>query len=243
MQKILIIGASGATGKHLVEQILETGHKVKIIIRPTIIIPDYWANNENLTIIKRNLSEIGVNEMSEYISDCRTVASCLGHNLTIKGIFGKPRKLVTDSVKLLCKAIFRNSSDNPIKFVLMNTTGNSNRDINEPISVAHKIVNVLLRTFIPPHSDNEQAADYLRVKVGQNNDCIEWVVVRPDTLINVDIVTEYSIHKSPTRSPLFNPGKTSRINVANFMAKLIADADLWDEWKGQMPVIYNTAAA
>lgn len=242
MQTILIIGASGATGKHLVEQILEAGHKAKIIIRPTSSIPDNWEIKKNLTIIKRNLAEISVKEMSEYILDCQAAASCLGHNLTLKGIFGKPRRLVTDSVKLLCDAVLQNIPAELIKVVLMNTAGNSNRDINEPISVAHKIVNVLLRTFIPPHPDNEHAADYLRVKVGQDNPYIEWVVVRPDTLINDDIVSEYSIHKSPTRSPLFNPGKTSRINVANFMAKLIANADLWDEWKGQMPVIYNTAA-
>jgi hypothetical protein len=65
------------------------------------------------------------------------------------------------------------------------------------------------------------------------------VAVRPDTLINEDIVTEYEIYASPARSALFNPGKTSRINVGYFMAKLIVDNELWNKWKGQMPVIYN----
>ena len=77
------------------------------------------------------------------------------------------------------------------------------------------------------------------MEIGQNNSLIQWVALRPDTLINEDIVSEYEVYASPTRSALFNPGKTSRINVGNFMAKLIVDNDLWDKWKGQMPAIYN----
>jgi len=235
----LVVGASGATGKLLIEQLLESRQRVKIVVRSTSMIPENWNSNEQLTIIKGNITEISVEEMSEYIADCQSVASCLGHNMTWKGIYGKPRNLVTASVDLLCKAIKKNAPNKPINFVLMNTTGNRNRDLNEPISVGERIVIGLLRLFLPPHPDNEKAADYLRVNVGQDNPYIEWVAVRPDTLINEERVTEYNLHKSPTRSALFNPGKTSRINVANFMSRLVTDEKLWIKWKGQMPVIYN----
>ncbi len=235
----LVVGATGATGKQLVEQLLNMGQKVKVIVRPTGKIPDTWKNNDKISIIKANISEISVDEMTNYLIDCQSVASCLGHNLTLKGIFGKPRKLVTDAVKLLCMAIQKNSPEKPIKFVLMNTTGNRNKDLNEPISIGEKLVMGLIRLLVPPQSDNEKAADFLRVNIGQNNKLIEWVAVRPDTLINEDNVTEYELYASPTRSALFNPGKTSRINVGNFMAKLIVENDLWNKWKGQMPVIYN----
>ena len=235
----LVVGASGATGKLLVEQLLESGQLVKIIVRSAANIPDSWNSNEKLTMIKRNITEITVEEMSEYVVDCQSVASCLGHNLTWKGIYGKPRKLVADTVRLLCEGIIKNASEKPIKFVLMNTAGNSNRDIDEPVSTGQRIVIGLLRLLLPPHPDNEKAADYLRVKVGKNNPYIEWVAVRPDTLIDEENVTEYSLHKSPARSAIFNPGKTSRINVGNFMARLILDDEIWNKWKGQMPVIYN----
>ena len=82
-------------------------------------------------------------------------------------------------------------------------------------------------------------AQYLRTRVGQNDTSIQWTVVRPDTLIDEDQVTEYDVYASPTRSAIFNPGSTSRINVAHFMADLIADDTVWNRWKGQMPVIYN----
>ncbi len=97
----------------------------------------------------------------------------------------------------------------------------------------------LIRILLPPQKDNEMAAEYLRVNIGQNNRYIEWAVVRPDSLTNEDKVTEYTLHASPTSSGLLNPGKTSRINVGNFMARLITEEDLWNTWKGKMPVIYN----
>ncbi len=235
----LVVGASGATGKKLVEQLLKMEQKIKVIVRPTGKVPDSWKNNDKITIIRACISEISVDEMIKYLIDCQSVASCLGHNITLKGIFGKPRNLVTDAIRLLTDAIQKNSPEKPIKFVLMNTTANRNRDLNEPISIGQKLVMGLIRLLVPPQLDNEKAADILRVDIGQNNKLIQWVAVRPDTLINKDIVNEYEIYASPTRSALFNPGKTSRINVGHFMAKLIVDNDLWSKWKGQMPVVYN----
>ena len=99
-----------------------------------------------------------------------------------------------------------------------------------------------LRAALPPHADNEDAADHLRAKIGQSDPAIEWVAVRPDGLIDEDAVSDYTLHPSPTRSAIFDPGKTSRINVAHFMADLIENPDTWQEWKGRMPVIYNVEA-
>jgi hypothetical protein len=93
--------------------------------------------------------------------------------------------------------------------------------------------------LLPPQVDNEKAADYLRLCIGPDDRVIQWVVVRPDTLINKDQVTKYDIHPSPTRSAIFNPGKTSRINVAHFIADLITRDEFWNQWQGKMPVIYN----
>ncbi|MEC7182883.1 MAG: NAD(P)H-binding protein, partial [Bdellovibrionota bacterium] len=164
---------------------------------------------------------------------CQGVGSCLGHNMTFKGIYGKPRLLVTEAVKRLCSI-----AKSPIHFVLMNTTGNRNRDLNEPISLAQKIVIGLIRLLVPPHLDNEKASDVLRLTY-PNSSNVKWVVVRPDGLIDKDNVSEYELHQSPTRSAIFDAGKTSRINVAHFMASLLTDKSVFSEWKDQMPVIYN----
>lgn len=237
--KTLVLGATGATGKHLVDKLVKSGQQVKVIVRSTASIPETWENNSQISIIESELTKISTDEMAKYLEDCDAVASCLGHRLTLRGIWGKPRRLVTDSVKVACKAIVQNDMNKPIKFVLMNTSGNVNRDREEKVSFLQNLVLHLLRIFLPPQADNEEAANFLRLAIGQNNPNIEWVAVRPDTLINEESVTEYSVHLSPTRSALFNPGKTSRINVGNFMARLITEQELWEKWKGQMPVIYN----
>ena len=236
---VLVVGASGATGRHLVEQLLIQKHKVKAIVRSPEKLPESWKTNSNLQLITASILDLSDRELEEIVHDCQAVASCLGHNLTWKGIYGQPRKLVTDATLKLCDAVKANKPEQAVRFILMNTTGNRNRDLNEPISFAQKCVIALLRLLLPPHVDNEKAADYLRTKIGQNNECIEWTAVRPDGLTNENEVTDYEIHPSPTRSAIFNAGKISRINVGHFMANLISDDDLWKKWKGQMPVIYN----
>jgi hypothetical protein len=237
--KTLVVGANGATGKQLVEQLLKMNQKIKVIVRSTGKIPASWKNNDQISIIEASISEISIEEMSNYVKDCQSVVSCLGHNLSLKGIFGKPRKLVTESIKLISNAIQINTPKKPVRLVLMNTTANRNQDLNESISVTEKLIMGLIRILIPPQTDNEKAADFLRKDVGQNNKSIEWVAVRPDTLINENLVSNYALYASPTRSALFNPGKSSRINVGNFMAKLLIENELWNKWKGKMPVIYN----
>ena len=236
---ILVVGASGATGRLLVELLLSRGHNVKVIVRSPENLPDFLKERDRLTVIRASILELTDEEMGQYVSDCDAVASCLGHNITLKGLFGHPRRLVTDTCRRLCNAIKANDLEKTTKFVLMNTTGNSNRDLHEPISFAQKRIIGLLRLLLPPHVDNEQAADYLRTQIAQNDNAIEWAAVRPDGLIDEENVTKYEIHPSPTRSAIFNAGQTSRINVGHFMAELITDDDIWNKWKGQMPVIYN----
>ena len=235
----LVVGASGATGKLLVEQLLNRGEHVRIIVRTVNSLPESIRNNENVSIICANVLDLSDNEMTQHVKGCNAVASCLGHNLSFKGIFGQPRRLVTDATRRLCSAIKANNPEQPIKFVLMNTTGNRNLDLSEQISFGQKCIIWLIRLLLPPHVDNEKAADYLRTNIAQNDRVIEWAAVRPDNLIDEGEVTEYEVHPSPTRSAIFDAGTTSRINVGHFMAELVTDHETWIKWKGQMPVIYN----
>ncbi|MEZ4865561.1 MAG: NAD(P)-binding oxidoreductase [Caldilineaceae bacterium] len=236
---ILIAGASGATGRLLVAQLLERGHFVKVIVRSPDSLPTAWQGHERLSVMQASLLDLSDTELAEQVQGCDAVASCLGHNLTFKGVFGQPRRLVTDATRRLCTAIKVNRPEQPVKFVLMNTVGNRNRDLPEPIPFAQHLVIGLLRLLLPPHVDNEQAADYLRTQIGQHDDLIEWAAVRPDGLTDEAAVTAYDVYSSPIVSAIFGSGKTSRINVAHFMAELITSDDTWQQWQGQMPVIYN----
>ena len=237
--KIFIAGATGATGRLLLEQLLARGHQVVAVVRSAASLPDALRQDVNLTLVEASLLDLSETQLTELLAGCDAAASCLGHNITLKGIFGPPHRLVTDAVRRLCQAVKANRPNAPVRFVLMNTTGNRNPDADQPFTFGEKLVLGLMRTLVPPQSDNEAAAEYLRTQIGQNDPLVEWVAVRPDGLIDLDVVTDYSQHPSPIRSAVFNAGQTSRINVAHFMAELMSNDALWQEWKGQMPVIYN----
>ncbi len=238
----LVVGASGATGIRLVEELLNREQYVKVIVRSPEKIPDTIKNHERLSVITASVLELSDEEMQQYVAGCNAVASCLGHNPTFKGVFGKPHRLVTEATQRLCTAIKANKSEVATKYILMNTVANSNRDLNEPISFAQRCVVGLLRLLLPPQRDNEKAAEYLRTVVGKKDNAIEWSAVRPSSLIDEESTSETEAYRSPTRS-ILNDGQISRINVGHFMADLITNNDIWNQWKGQMPVIYNKGTA
>ena len=240
---VLVVGASGATGRLLVEQLLNRGQDIKAIVRSPSKLPEALRNHDRVSLIRASVLDLSDSEMTQHVGGCGAVASCLGHTISLRGLYGRPRRLVTDATRRLCNAIKASKPEGLTRFLLMNTVANRNRDLHEPLSLGERCVIGMVRLMMPPHVDNENAAEYLRTRIGQEDAMIEWAAVRPDTLLNEDSVTEYEVHPSPTRSAIFNAGSTSRINVAHFMAELITDDDTWNKWKGQMPAIYNKTSA
>ncbi|WP_105168256.1 NAD(P)-binding oxidoreductase [Pseudoalteromonas sp. T1lg23B] len=239
MGKVLVIGASGATGKLVVAQLLAKNVQVIAIVRPLSSLQSLYGDHEHYLEIKAEISQVSSAQLAKYISQCHTVISCLGHNLSFKGIYGAPHKLVADAIKKVTVAICSLDRGIKTKVILMNTTGVSNLDIQEYIPLSQRIVVAVLRLLLPPQSDNELAADHLRVNIGKDHPCIQWVSVRPDSLIDEQEVSTYYLEHSPTSNVVFDAGRTSRINVANFMMRLVTEDALWRQWQGKMPVIYN----
>lgn len=236
---VFIIGATGATGKLVVQQVLEAGHGVKAVVRSPEKLKALEEAHPAFTQIKGNVLDMEQEELKKHLEQCEAVVCCLGHNISFQGMYGKPRKLVRDSVKKIVHGIEQIAPEKLFKFVLMNTNGNANRDLNETYPLKERIILNLLYLLLPPHTDNIQAAEYLRTTVGKNNSNVEWAVVRPDTLIDEQEVTEYEIDPLSKDGAIFSENRASRINVANFMAQLVLNDTLWDQWKGRLPYIKN----
>lgn len=237
--KVLVAGATGATGSLVVKELLKRGIEVCAIVRSVSKFSKEIKENSKFTYIEASILDISLEDMSKYIEGCDAVVSCLGHNISLKGVFGPPFKLVTRAIKLIHKAIVNNNLDRSTKIILMNTTGNRNKDLKEKVSIGEHLAFGLIRLLVPPQRDNEAAANFLRIKLGQDNMLSPWVAVRPDALIDNNEVTDYQLYPSPIRSAIFDPGKASRINVAHFMGELITNDETWNKWKGKMPVLYN----
>ena len=110
----LVVGASGATGRLLVEQLLNRGQNIKIIVRTTTALPESIKQNKKVSIIQASVLDLDDAELARHVKGCDSVASCLGHNMTLKGIYGKPRRLVTDATRNLCQAIKQNGPGAPL---------------------------------------------------------------------------------------------------------------------------------
>jgi nucleoside-diphosphate-sugar epimerase len=236
---ILVMGATGKTGRPLVEQLLGKNHKVRIIVRSPHKLPADILENPNTTIIEASILDLTDAEMTEHVKDCDAVVSCLGHVIDFKGIFGEPKKLCTDATRRLCKALEKDSLPKPTKFILMNTVAVQNPDLEEKRAWFERGLLTLLRHILPPHRDNETAAKYLHDIVGKKNKHIEWCSIRPDSLIDAE-VSPYDIKESPITG-ILNGRPTTRSNVAHFMTELIENEELWRTWRFRMPVIMNSS--
>ncbi len=234
----LVVGATGKTGRSLVEQLLRKNYRVRVVVRSRDRLPAEVLESPNITVTVASVLDLTDEEMAEQVSECDAVVSCLGHVVSFKGIFGAPRQLCTEATRRLCDAIEVNDAPRPTKFILMNTVGVKNPGLGEKRSWFERGLLTLLRYTVPPHRDNETAAEYLYRSVGTENRHIEWCSVRPDSLGDAD-VSPYDIVESPTTG-IFSGRPATRANVAHFMTELIEAAELWSTWKFRMPVIMNS---
>mmetsp|Transcript_38532 Transcript_38532/g.83714 ORF Transcript_38532/g.83714 Transcript_38532/m.83714 type:complete len:296 (+) Transcript_38532:245-1132(+) len=256
----LVVGSTGATGKHVVAQLLQQDQNVRAIARSKSrllalldeIIPDASTKYASkLQVTEAAILDLSDDELSKIVAGCDAVVQCLGHTITFRGIYRDPHRLVADSAKHLSAAIESANANvtgsKKIKFVVMGSDGVSNPDGTDDVrSRSERIILSLLRKLVPPHADNEATAAYMSHDLAKDNvKKLEWVVVRPTDLIDGQ-VSDYVVYDKP-QGGLFGAGVTTRANCAKFMVDLVlADADgssLWTEHTFKMPVVHDAACA
>ena len=232
---VLVVGATGATGKLVVRQLLDQKIKVSVIVRSKERMVEAIGDHPHkdlLSILEApslQPQDLSDSDLKKQVEGVDMIVSCLGHNLSFQGIWGHPRRLVTDTVRRLTST---GATDK--KFILMGSDGVAHANDTVRPWLERSII-FLLRHLVPPQADNEEAAAYVN---GLPQDAIEWVVVRPTDLIDTDEPTPYTVYEKPPGS-LFGSGEASRATVAKFMVDLIRDGSLWNKYKYQMPVLHN----
>lgn len=271
--RALILGASGQTGYRLVQQLLtnqgttsDQNLNVRVVVRSEESFHQKVPVHSRLEVFEGSILDIPEKDWEESVMEgCDVIVSCLGHNLTFQGMFGHPRKLVTDTLRRVHGTIQKKKKKKnenstsidkelpPTKLILMSSDGVENPNGSDDLRpLGERIVLAIIRTLLPPHRDNEEAAAYLVHQIGGNgvvalehkahSESIpdtEWVAVRPIDLIDGE-ECDYDTFNKPQGS-LFGYGEVTRTNVAHFMYDLITNQELWDKWVYQMPVLINTA--
>jgi len=238
MATVLVLGATGATGSRVVAQLLERGERVRAVVRSKASVPEPVRANERFEAVEASVLDIPASDLAKHLDGVDRIVSCLGHNPTAKGIFGKPYYLCTEAIELVHKAILSTPADRKYKVVLMNTIGTPHPDGSDKTSAMQRAALKLLACCVPPVRDNNSALMYMHKQIGTKDPRIEWAVVRPDGLLEGDEVTEYEAMANPSTT-LFNPGVVRRSNVAHLMAELLTNQATWDAWRFKFPVVLN----
>lgn len=235
---VLVLGGTGRTGRALLAELLARDIAVRAIVRSAARLPAPLTGDPRLSVVEAELLALGDDALRRQAAGCAAVISCLGHTISLRGVFGPPRDLVAQATARLCRAIDALRPAAPVKFILMSSVS-----VHRPAPLdarrggGERALLALLRALVPPARDNQRAADFLLQRGGATPASLQWVVVRPDSLVAGE-VTAYDLHEGLVES-LFAPGKTNIANVAHFMAELVASPTLWSTWQGKLPVIVN----
>jgi putative NAD(P)-binding protein len=240
-QTVLLVGGTGRTGRRVLQQLLDRGVSVRAMVRSSGRLPPGVAGNPNLTVIEAELLSLPDEELQRHLRGCDAVVSCLGHVLSLQGVFGPPRDLVTRATTRLCRGIEALEPTAPVELVLMSSVSvHRAGGLDARRGAFERAFLWVLRGVLPPARDNQRAADFLLGQIGPSNAFVQWAVVRPDSLLEGE-VSEYAVHEGLVSS-LFAPGSTNMANVAHFMCELVTDRAAWAAWKSRLPVVINTAS-
>lgn len=235
---VLLVGGTGRTGRRVLEQLLGREIDVRAIVRSADRLPAGVADNPRLHVVAADLLSLSDAELRNHVRGCDAVISCLGHVVSLQGIFGPPRDLVAQATTGLCRAIEAQKPSTPIKFILLsNVTVHRPGRLDTRRGTLETVVVAMLRGLVPAVRDNQRPADFLLSDVGPDNPFVQWVVIRPDTLRDGEI-SEYAVHEGLVGR--LGQYSTNMANVAHFMCELVTDSKLWGEWKGELPVVVNS---
>jgi hypothetical protein len=247
MSTTLVFGATGGCGSQALKVLLERGKPCIAVVRDAGRLPQAYRSGHHLlqvVVVPEGHLTMDDAELEGHLAKCDSVVSCVGHNLTFRGIYGKPKDLCVQTTRRVCEAIQRLKPTTPVKYVVVSTEGVDRPDGLDPkrASRAERIILWLLEKMLPPHLDNVKNAAYLHNKVsGINNPSVDFCAVRPSDMVDGD-VTQYTLHER-LQNGIFNAGKTTRANVGHFMADLVTKPDVWASWKGNWPQILNVPGA
>jgi len=240
MPKALLLGATGGCGKEVLIRLLERGVSTTVIVRDEQRLPVAARRHALLSVViaPEGHLTLGEDALREHVR-CDAVISCIGHNMTRKGIFGQPRLLCADTTKRVCEAICSIAPVEPIKYIVVSTEGVDRPDgLDPPRGCVERFVLWLLTKLLPPHADNMAVVAYLHEHVsGGKNPHVAFCAVRPSDMKDGD-ASDFTLHGT-LQNGLFKAGTTTRANVGEFMANLVTKPDVWAEWKTSYPQILN----
>ena len=193
--KLVIFGATGGTGRHLVNQALSVGHSVTVLVRDPAT---FLLQHEQLTVMQGDVRDLA--KVETVVMGQDTILSALGTNQ--RG----PVSLCTDGIQNILMAMDHTQVRRLIAVSAYGATESHHRNL----------YNLLLWTSL-----KEKMVDKERMEKMVMHSTVDWTLVRPSFLTNGPLTRQYrsgfNLHMQVT-------SHVSRADVAAFMLQNITNA-------------------
>ncbi len=197
MDKIIVFGATGGTGKQVVAQALQAGYKVIVVVRKP---ETFNITNSHLNIIKGDVLQ--PDTFQNEISDVDAIISCLG----IPKV--QATTLYSESMQNIINAMEKNKKDR----IICISSGAIDIPPKSSFIMAFLLKNVLQRIYKPVYTDMKLMESKLK------NSKLNYTIVRAPKLTDGKKTGKY---KDITQQPLRKIPTISRADLADFMLKCI----------------------
>jgi putative NADH-flavin reductase len=212
--KVLVLGANGAVGQLVLNDLLEANHQVTALVRNASTIQ---KNHRRLTVVQGNPTNVA--ELEDVLPGQEVVVSTLGARTN------KKTTLRADVARNLTAGMKRHGVR---KLVWLDAAGvGSSKDFVRRSSFFFG--RIIIPLFLDNMYEDAAVADDLIEKSG-----CEWVIVRPMSFTNrpktgnISVVTDMSLTVQLRL-------RISRADVAAFLVEQVVE----DDRVGQMPVIFT----
>jgi len=196
--KLLVIGATRGIGRHLIEQAVDEGHKVRALVREPGRLP---VNHDWLNVVKGDIRDGSA--VKRAVEDQQAVCITIGVSPT-----RKPVTVFSEGTQNVIEAMTHSAA----KQLICVTGIGAGDSKNHGGFFYDRILNPLLLKTIYADKDRQEAL------VRDSN--LEWVIVRPGFLTNGFLTGTYRVLVDLEG---VTAGKISRADVAHFILREIKE--------------------
>lgn len=196
--RILIVGATGGTGRQLVAQALERGYEVTALVRNPARLP---VQHPQLTVLQGDVLDPGSVEAAMHGQEA--VLSALGHKR-----FFYPTRILSEGTRNILHAMERHGA---ARFICETSLGIGDSAGRMGLPYTLFVIPVILPFYFWDKTRQERIIAASKV---------EWVIVRPGALTNGPKRGRYR-HGRHVGSYLWTV-RISRADVADFMLEQLA---------------------
>lgn len=207
--KVTILGATGKVGRHLLDQALESGYEVTVLVRDASKLS--MQRHERLNVVQGDV--LDPKNVEQAVAGTSAVLSALGHTKT------SPKDVLTEGTKNIVAAM----NEHGVRR-LVNLTGAGVRVPEDEPKLVDRVIGSLLKLL---------QRDLLEDSIGQarviKESDLEWVIVRAPVLTEGEKKGEYRVGYVGKESGT----GLSRADVADFMLRQTTD----DTYLHKAPVV------